>query len=187
MKKFFTVIAVVTALWGIDAGLHAQNNGPMKTKEIPQNISAFPIGNENVAYQQYFTGKSWLARLVTDKDLNVPISNVTFEPGCRNNWHSHTGGQILIAVGGRGYYQEKGKPAQLLLPGNVVEIAPNVVHWHGAAPDSWFSHLAIECNPSSNKNTWFDPVDDRQYAEATSTGVRLSENAPKNIRAWFPA
>ena len=117
MKKFFTVIAVVTALWGIDAGLHAQNDGSMKTKEILQNISAFPIGNENVAYQQYFTGKSWLARLATDKDLNVPISNVTFEPGCRNNWHSHTGGQILIAVGGRGYYQEKGKPAQLLLPG----------------------------------------------------------------------
>lgn len=187
MKKFFTVIAVVTALLGINAGLHAQNDGSMKTKEIPQNISAFPIGNENVAYQQYFTGKSWLARLATDKDLNVPISNVTFEPGCRNNWHSHTGGQILIAVGGRGYYQEKGKPAQLLLPGNVVEIAPNVIHWHGAAPDSWFSHLAIECNPSSNKNTWFDPVDDRQYAEATSTGVRLSENATKNIRAWFPA
>lgn len=187
MKKFFTVIAVVTALWGIDAGLHAQNDGSMKTKEILQNISAFPIGNENVAYQQYFTGKSWLARLATDKDLNVPISNVTFEPGCRNNWHSHTGGQILIAVGGRGYYQEKGKPAQLLLPGDVVEIAPNVVHWHGAAPDSWFSHLAIECNPSSNKNTWFDPVDDRQYAEATSTGVLLSENATKNIRAWFPA
>ena len=91
MKKFFTVIAVVTALWGIDAGLHAQNDGSMKTKEILQNISAFPIGNENVAYQQYFTGKSWLARLATDKDLNVPISNVTFEPGCRNNWHSHTG------------------------------------------------------------------------------------------------
>ena len=187
MKKFFTVIAVVTALWGIDAGLHAQNDGSMKTKEILQNISAFPIGNENVAYQQYFTGKSWLARLATDKDLNVPISNVTFEPGCRNNWHSHTGGQILIAVGGRGYYQEKGKPAQLLLPGDVVELAINVVPWNGAAPDTGFWHLAIECNPSSNKNTWFDPVDDRQYAEATSTGVRLSENATKNIRAWFPA
>lgn len=186
MKNFFMVVVVVTALWGINAGLHAQNDDFMKTKEVPQNISAFPIGNENVAYQQYFIGKSWLAPLTVDKNLNVPISNVTFEPGCRNNWHSHTGGQILIVVGGRGYYQEKGKPARLLLPGDVVEIAPDVVHWHGAAPDSWFSHLAIECNPSTNKNTWLDPVNDRQYAEATSSGVRLSGDAAENFRAWFP-
>ena len=190
MKKFFTVIAVVTALWGIDAGLHAQNDGSMKTKEILQNISAFPIGNENVAYQQYFTGKSWLARLATDKDLNVPISNVTFEPGCRNNWHSHTGGQILIAVGGRGYYQEKGKPAQLLLPGDVVEIAPNVVHWHGAAPDSWFSHLAVACNPATNENTWLEPVDDAQYAAATASvpapASRLGEDARRRLAELFP-
>lgn len=186
MKNFFMVVAVVTALWGINAGLHAQNDDFMKTKEVPQNISAFPIGNENVAYQQYFIGKSWLAPLTVDKNLNVPISNVTFEPGCRNNWHSHTGGQILIVVGGRGYYQEKGKPARLLLPGDVVEIAPDVVHWHGAAPDSWFSHLAIECNPSTNKNTWLDPVDDRQYAEATSAGERLYGDAAENFQAWFP-
>lgn len=186
MKNFFMVVAVVTALWGINAGLYAQNDDFMKTEEVPQNISAFPIGNENVTYQQYFIGKSWLAPLTVDKNLNVPISNVTFEPGCRNNWHSHTGGQILIVVGGRGYYQEKGKPARLLLPGDVVEIAPDVVHWHGAAPDSWFSHLAIECNPSTNKNTWLDPVDDRQYAEVTSAGVRLSGDASENFRAWFP-
>ena len=186
MKNFFMVVAVVTALWGINAGLYAQNDDFMKTEEVPQNISAFPIGNENVTYQQYFIGKSWLAPLTVDKNLNVPISNVTFEPGCRNNWHSHTGGQILIVVGGRGYYQEKGKPARLLLPGDVVEIAPDVVHWHGAAPDSWFSHLAIECNPSTNKNTWLDPVDDRQYAEVTSAGVRLSGDASENFRAWIP-
>ena len=78
------------------------------------------------------------------------MSNVTFSPGCRNNWHSHTGGQLLIAVGGRGYYQKKGRPARALLPGDIVEIAPDVVHWHGAAPDSWFSHLAVACNPATN-------------------------------------
>lgn len=131
------------------------------------NTSPFPLGKENTGYAQYFSGKSWLAPLIQNKALGVPVSNVTFEPGCRNNWHSHTGGQILIAVGGRGYYQEKGKPARPLNPGDVVEIAPDVVHWHGAAPDSWFSHLAISCNPETNKNTWLDPVSDAEYAEAT--------------------
>lgn len=128
-------------------------NGPLGM----ENTSPFPLGEENVAYSKYFSGKSYLARLTKDGKLGVPIANMTFAPGCRNNWHSHTGGQILIAVGGVGYYQEKGKPAQMLKPGDVVEIAPNVVHWHGAAPDSWFSHLAIECNPETNKNSWFEP------------------------------
>lgn len=143
--------------------LNAQN---MKKEEIPQNPSAFPLGDENVQYAAYFTGQSYLARLTQNTALNCPISNVTFQPGCRNNWHSHTGGQILIAVGGKGFYQEKGKPARLLLPGDVVEIAPDVVHWHGATSDSWFSHLAIECNPQTNKNTWYEPVDDETYHDA---------------------
>ncbi len=137
-----------------------------KTEKAPKNISAFPTGEENSGYAQYFTGKSWLAPLTTMKELNVPMSNVTFEPGCRNNWHSHSGGQILIAVGGIGYYQEKGQPARRLEAGDVVEIAPDVVHWHGAAPDSWFSHLAIECNLQQNKNQWLDPVTDEEYADA---------------------
>ena len=89
----------------------------MKKEEVPQNISAFPIGEENVGFKQYFTGESWLARLTNNKDLNVPMSNVTFELGCRNNWHSHTGGQILIAVGGVGYYQERGKDQQEYMAG----------------------------------------------------------------------
>ena len=139
----------------------------MKKEEVPQNISAFPLRKENMGYKQNFTGESWLAPLTSNKDLNVPMSNVTFEPGCRNNWHSHTGGQILIAVGGVGYYQERGKAARRLLPGDVVEIAPDIEHWHGAAPDSWFSHLAIGCNPQTNKNIWLEQVDDQQYAEAT--------------------
>lgn len=136
---------------------------------VPQDLSDFPVGGPNPpANAQFFIGQSYLAPLTQNKALNCPIYNVTFEPGCRNNWHKHTGGQILIAVGGKGYYQEKGKPARLLMPGDVVEIAPDVVHWHGAAPDSWFSHLAIECNPQTNRNTWLEPVDDTQYKEATA-------------------
>lgn len=153
----------------------------MKKEEVPQNISAFPLGKENTGFKQYFTGESWLAPLTGNKDLNVPMSNVTFEPGCRNNWHSHTGGQILIAVGGVGYYQERGKAARRLLPGDVVEIAPDIEHWHGAAPDSWFSHLAIGCNPQTNKNIWLERVDDRQYAEAMkgNGGTGLSATDPE--------
>ena len=101
-------------------------------------------------------------------DLNVPMFNVTFEPNCRNNWHTHTGGQILIAVGGVGYYQERGKSARRLLPGDVVEIAPNIEHWHGASPDSWFSHIAVECNPQTNKNTWLEPVSDEEYGKVVN-------------------
>lgn len=151
------------------ADINAQD---MKT-EVP-DISAFPTGNENVGFEKFFSGKSWLAPLTGNKDLNVPMFNVTFEPGCRNNWHSHTGGQILIAVGGAGYYQERGKAARRLLPGDVVEIAPDVEHWHGAAPDGWFSHIAVECNPQTNKNTWLEPVSDAEYTEA----VKHSDSIP---------
>lgn len=130
-------------------------------------LSPFPVGQENTAYAQYFSGKSYLARLTRDTRLNAPAANVTFEPGCRNNWHRHTGGQLLIAVGGIGFYQERGKPARKLLPGDVVEVPPDTDHWHGAAPASWFSHLAIECNPAANKNTWLEPVSNADYAAAT--------------------
>lgn len=137
----------------------------MDNKEIPK-ISDFPVGNKlPEIYSQYFIGQAYLAPLTHDKDLNVPISNVTFEPGCRNNWHSHTGGQTLVVVGGQGWYQEKGQPARFLKPGDVVEIEKNVVHWHGATADSWFSHLAIECNPEYNKNTWLEPVTDEEYSQ----------------------
>lgn len=158
ISKLLATAAVVILAAGCN------NNKNMET-EVPE-IIAFPTGKPNVAYEQYFSGRSWLAPLTSMKELNVPVSNVTFEPGCRNNWHSHTGGQLLVCVGGEGYYQEKGKPARRLKAGDVVEIAPDVVHWHGAAPDSWFSHLAVECNPQTNKNTWLSPVTDEEYAEA---------------------
>lgn len=133
----------------------------------PTNLSAFPIGSPNPpANSQYFTGKSYLAPLTHNQSLNVPVYSVTFEPACRNNWHSHSGGQILIVVGGEGLYQEEGKTARRLHAGDVVEIAPDVVHWHGATPQNWFSHLAITCNPQQNESTWLAPVNDEQYEEA---------------------
>ena len=124
----------------------------------------FPIGAPNDAYAAYFTGKSYLAPVSSSQ---VGIYNVTFEPGCRNNWHIHhakTGsGQILVCVAGRGYYQEAGKPAQLLVPGDVANIPPEVKHWHGAAPDSWFSHLAVEVPGTETSNEWCEPVTDEAY------------------------
>ena len=124
----------------------------------------FPIGAPNDAYAAYFTGKSYLAPVSSSQ---VGIYTVTFEPGCRNNWHIHHaktgGGQILVCVAGRGYYQEAGKPAQLLVPGDVVNIPPEVKHWHGAAPDSWFSHLAVEVPGTETSNEWCEPVTDEAY------------------------
>lgn len=174
-------------LSGFVSTTHAQEKS-MKNETTFQQI--FPQGEKlPEQFSKYFIGQAYLAPLTQNKALNVPASNVTFEPGCRNNWHSHTGGQLLIATAGRGYYQEEGQPARELLPGDVVEIAPDVVHWHGAAPDSWFAHLAIECNPQSNKTTWLGPVDDEQYAAATTKSApspRLLEAARRNHEEWFP-
>lgn len=124
----------------------------------------FPIGEENTAYAKYFIGKSYLAPISTQQ---VKMYNVTFEPRCRNNWHIHHaksgGGQMLIVVGGRGYYQEWGKEPQELNVGDVVNIPANVKHWHGAAPDSWFSHLAVEVDGTETSNEWLEPVTDEEY------------------------
>ena len=106
-------------------------------------------------------GQSYLKMLTTE---GVVIGNVTFEPGCRNNWHiHHQGGQILLVTGGRGYYQEWGKPARELNAGDVVNIPPEVKHWHGAAPDSWFAHLAVEVPAAGVSNEWLEPVTDAEY------------------------
>lgn len=131
-----------------------------------QNAMVFPIGAPNDGFAQYFSGKSYLAPVSTEQ---VKVFNVTFEPACRNNWHIHWakkgGGQILICVAGRGYYQEWGKEARELHPGDVVNIAPGVKHWHGAAPDSWFSHLAVEVPGEDTRNEWCEPVSDAEYAK----------------------
>lgn len=126
-----------------------------------ENISVFPVGEKNEAFAQYFVGQSYLNMLTT---TGVAIGNVTFEPSCRNNWHiHHKGGQILLVTGGRGYYQEWGKPAQELHPGDVVNIPPEVKHWHGAAPNSWFAHLAVEVPAEGSSNEWLEAVSDEDY------------------------
>ena len=131
-----------------------------------QASMVFPIGEPNVAYAKYFIGQSYLAPISTQQ---VGIHNVTFEPGCRNNWHIHHaktgGGQILICVAGRGYYQEEGKPAVELNPGDCINIPAEVKHWHGAAPDSWFSHLAVEVPGTECSNEWCEPITDEEYSK----------------------
>ena len=127
----------------------------------------FGLGQPNDAFAQYFIGQSYLNQLSKPGDY-LPIFNVTFEPGCRNNWHIHHastgGGQVLICVDGEGWYQEEGKPAQALKPGDVVEIPANVKHWHGAKAGSWFSHLAFEYPGEDTSNEWCEPVDDAAYS-----------------------
>ena len=127
----------------------------------------YPLGDK-LSPNPNFTGEVWLAPLTEKKELNVPMANVTFEPDCRNSWHSHKAGQLLIATAGIGYYQEKGEPARRLFPGDIVEIAPDVVHWHGAAPDSWFAHIAVTANPQANVAVWLEPVSDEEYRKATT-------------------
>ncbi|MGM9736087.1 MAG: carboxymuconolactone decarboxylase family protein [Candidatus Cryptobacteroides sp.] len=129
-----------------------------------QQEMIFPVGEPNTAYAKYFKGNSYLARISSEQ---VPVANVTFEPGCRNNWHIHKatkgGGQMLIGVAGRGWYQEEGKPAQEILPGTVIHIPAGVKHWHGAAADSWFAHLAIEVEGENTSSEWLEPVSDEEY------------------------
>lgn len=124
----------------------------------------YPVGQPNDAYAQYFVGRSYLAPLIRE---GLSISNVTFEPGCRNHWHVHHatrgGGQTLVCVGGRGYYQEWGKAPVEMHPGDIVYIPVGVKHWHGAAPNSWFSHLAIEVPGENSSNEWLEPVNEIDY------------------------
>lgn len=123
--------------------------------------SIFPMGEKNTAYAAYFTGQSYLNMLSAG---GVNVANVTFEPGCRNYWHiHHKGGQILLVTAGEGYYQEWGQPAQKLNPGDVVNIGPGVKHWHGACPDSWFSHIAVEIPAEGASNEWLEEVSKEDY------------------------
>ncbi|MEI9955882.1 MAG: cupin domain-containing protein [Ferruginibacter sp.] len=127
--------------------------------------------NKNTIFQKgdkaspdYFTGTTWVKLLVPNDDVfNCQIGNVVFEPGARNNWHTHSGGQILIATDGIGYYQEKGKPIQVLHKGDVVKILPGVLHWHGASPKSGFTHIAINPNTEKGVVEWLERVTDEEY------------------------
>ena len=138
-------------------------------KEQFRKENVFGLGNANTAYAKYFIGNSYLNPLTEAGKCPVHLSNVTFEPGCRNNWHIHHaksgGGQILICVAGEGWYQEEGKEAQSLTPGTVVVIPEGVKHWHGAKKDSWFSHIAFEVPGEETSSEWCEPVDDAAYGE----------------------
>ncbi len=129
--------------------------------------NVFGKGEPNTAYAQFFTGNSYLRSLVTDPDCVVGVANVTFEPGCRNNWHIHHatsgGGQVLICTAGSGWYQEEGKAPVSLEPGTVVFIRAGVKHWHGAKADSWFSHIALGVPGENTSNEWLEPVDPAHY------------------------
>lgn len=158
MKNFKIFLATLIACNLFFGGSNTMAQEEFKTQ--------FPTGPKNDAYAQYFVGQSYLNMLSLDQ---VVIGNVTFEPGCRNNWHIHhadkCGGQILLVTGGRGYYQEWGQPARELHAGDVVNIPANVKHWHGAAPTSWFAHLAIEVPGENAKSEWCEPVDAEEYSK----------------------
>ena len=157
-SKAWATFNIAKEVWTED------NKTAMSEKDKYAKTIMFPIGNENTAYAKYFIGKSYIASL---SEQQVKMHNVTFEPKCRNNWHIHHaksgGGQMLIVVGGRGYYQEWGKEPQKLNVGDVVNIPANVKHWHGAAPDSWFSHIAVEVEGVETSNEWLEPVTDEEY------------------------
>ncbi len=160
--KDWAVFNLVKEVWDANEGDLPYEDEAMRAhaKEM-----VFPIGNPNDGFAKYFTGKSYLAPVSTSQ---VGIFNVTFEPGCRNNGHIHHaksgGGQILVCVAGRGYYQEYGKEAVMMKPGDCINIPAEVKHWHGAAPDSWFSHLAVEVPGTETSNEWCEPVTDEEYS-----------------------
>ena len=132
-----------------------------KFEEVKDGI-IFPSGEKNEAFKQFFVGQSYLKNLVSDPEVSVGVGNVTFEPGCRNNWHiHHEGFQILLVTGGEGWYQEAGKEAQFLTAGDVIVTHDGVKHWHGATKDSWFEHLAI----TAGTPEWLEPVTDEWYLQ----------------------
>lgn len=136
-----------------------------KDETIPQSVTLFAKGNKITS--DNFSGTVWLNMMgATDTTMHVSYGNVTFEPRARTNWHSHPGGQILFITQGKGYYQAIGQPARTLRKGDFVEIPPNVVHWHGAAPDSGFAHIAVSLNTDEGGAAWLGPVTDEEYNAA---------------------
>lgn len=152
------------AAFNLAKNVWAEDTAADDAKAAFQREMIFPIGEPNTAFAKYFTGNSYLAPVSLEQ---VKVFNVTFEPACRNNWHIHRategGGQMLIGVAGCGWYQEEGKEPVKILPGTVVHIPANVKHWHGAASDSWFAHLAFELDGKGTSNEWLEPVTDEQY------------------------
>ena len=149
---------------------HVLEGVVVKSQESEFNaVNVFGKGSPNAAFAQYFSGESFLNPLTDSQNGEFPLFNVTFEPGCRNNWHAHHaksgGGQILICTAGEGWYQEEGEAARELVPGTVVVVPAGVKHWHGAKADGWFSHIAIEVPGEDCSNEWLEPVDDAAFAK----------------------
>ena len=163
--KAWAAFRLAKEVWADD------NDSVSDAKAKFQKEMIFPIGDANAAYAKYFIGNSYIARVSTSQ---VPVANVTFEPRCRNNWHIHHassgGGQMLIGVAGRGWYQEEGKAPVEILPGTVIHIPANVKHWHGAQADSWFAHLAFEVPGDDTSNEWLEPVTDEVYDSLVKPG-----------------
>lgn len=153
------------AVFNIAKEVYAESAPAVSDKGRFQTEIMFPIGEPN-PYGDYFVGQSYLSPVSTEQ---IPIYNVTFEPACRNNWHIHHaksgGGQMLICIGGRGWYQEYGKEPRELNPGDIVNIPAEVKHWHGAAKESWFAHLAIEIPGEDGSTEWCEPVSDDEYGK----------------------
>ena len=155
-----------------------------KGKKEHAAAMVFPVGEPNDAYAKYFVGQSYLAAVSKEQ---VGIYNVTFEPGCRNNWHVHHaangGGQIIICVAGRGFYQEWGKAAVEMNPGDCINIPAGVKHWHGAAPESWFSHLAVEVPGENISNEWLEAVSDEDYNKLRKSEAEAGLDEEKVMNA----
>ena len=163
MKKIFLLtlaILFLTSNLSYAFSFNKKGDKMLTLQEYSKTI-IFPIGNTNDAYAKYFIGQSYIAPISTEQ---VKIYNVTFEPKCRNNWHiHHKGGQILLVTAGRGWYQAWGEEPRELKAGDVVNIPAEVKHWHGAAKDSWFTHIAVEVPAKDGSNEWLERVSDEEY------------------------
>ena len=161
---FYAGWPVAWAVFNMAKEIWVEDAPALTERERFEREILFPVGQPNDAFAPYFTGQSYLAPVSTEQ---IPIFNVTFEPGCGNNWHIHHaksgGGQMLVCIGGRGWYQEAGKTAVLLTPGTVINIPAGVKHWHGAAADSWMAHLAVEIPGQETRSEWCEPVSDGEY------------------------
>lgn len=161
---FYAGWPVAWAVFNMAKEIWAEDAPALTERERFEREILFPVGQPNDAFAPYFKGQSYLAPISTEQ---IPVFNVTFEPGCRNNWHIHHaksgGGQMLICIGGRGWYQEAGKAAVPLTPGTVINIPAGVRHWHGAAADSWMAHLAVEIPGQETRSEWCEPVSDGEY------------------------
>ena len=167
MKVRLSILAAFVTILSFGC-CQAQSTNVLNMKNETIFPQIFPQGDRlPEEFSRYFTGQAYLASISNNEALGTHISNVTFEPGCRNNWHIHHatqgGGQMLIGIAGRGWYQEEGKAAVEILPGTVIHIPANVKHWHGAAANSWFAHLAFELSGENTSNEWLEPVTDEEY------------------------